>query len=56
MHLMVPIMALDSVVGVQEMFISHGSLLTNVMEKHSNQINTLWRTKEKGSRLTDSQI
>ena len=26
-----------------------------IMEKHFNQINTLWWNKEKGSRLTDSQ-
>ena len=26
-----------------------------IMEKHSNQINTLWWNKEKGSRHTDSQ-
>ena len=25
------------------------------MEKHSNEINTLWWNKEKGSRLTASQ-
>ena len=27
-----------------------------IMEKHSNQINTLWWNKEKGSWLTDSQL
>ena len=26
-----------------------------IIEKHFNQINTLWWNKEKGSRLTDSQ-
>ena len=52
------IFALDSAVEVQEMFSSHGGLLTNacfIMEKHSNQINTPWWNEEKGSWLTDSQ-
>ena len=53
------IFALDSaVVEVQEMFSSHGGHLTNAMYhhgKHSNQINTPWWNKEKGSWLTDSQ-
>ena len=26
-----------------------------IMKKHSNQINTLWQNKEKGSQGTDSQ-
>ena len=53
------ILATDSaVVEVQEMFSSHGGHLLMqcfIMEKHTNQINTPWWNKEKGSWLTDSQ-